>query len=311
MVEILINPTKFKDIYIECLNKCFENWGGFDNYNWTFTRECGSDKADIIVLKKNGDILAGSAITYRMANINNELVKVGIMTASWTLPEARGQGCFAGIVEESLKLTSDNNTALLLSFGTGTNASFRGLKRAGAEFVPLYYMESECKEEIQNCNKVLVTLSKKDIAIKEIYNSFIERQKGFSHFVYSYEQWYSQYISRPSNIIVLSISSTGYAIMQEFSDFFRIIFLIVEDRKDYKTTLSSLMNMSHSLGKKLQYFTMDTSVKSICDKLGFNTILSFMGALTSKAKIDEISLDSIEYSKFQIVPWYLQSGDRM
>ncbi len=121
MIDVIINPQGTEETYLKCLNQCFGDWGGMDMYKWCFDRRIGGPKADIMLLKKDGVILGGSAVTYRKALIRNSLVNVAIMTGSWTLPEARRQGCFTRIIEESLALAKGKGAALLLAFVTNKN----------------------------------------------------------------------------------------------------------------------------------------------------------------------------------------------
>src|SRR3989442_4864180 len=119
--------------YLECLNLCYGNWGDRRQYDWYFRRKPAYPDPDLIVLKIDGHTAAGSAVSYRRVVLPNDSeVDVGIMTGAWTLPQFRGRGCFARIIEESLRLTVMKGGALLLGFTTEEKGSFRQLAKAGS-----------------------------------------------------------------------------------------------------------------------------------------------------------------------------------
>jgi hypothetical protein len=69
------------------------------------------------------------------------------MTGAWTLPQFRNQGYFAGIIEESLRLTAMKGGALLLRFAVDDRSSFRQLVRAGSVLFPNSYISSSTQTE--------------------------------------------------------------------------------------------------------------------------------------------------------------------
>ena len=104
-MKIIINPKEYSDQYLFNLNKCFNCWGDKNNYDWVFNRDLDEYQSDIILINnENNQPLAGSAITYRkIVNDAGIEQQIGIMTGSWTLPEARGKGCFTKMIEVSKK----------------------------------------------------------------------------------------------------------------------------------------------------------------------------------------------------------------
>ena len=139
MIDISINPENMEGVYLECLNKCFVDWGGMETYRWCFDRRLGNRKPDIMILKKGDTILGGSAVTYRHAIINEKMAVIAIMTGSWTLPEARNQGCFTTIIDQSLILARAADAALLIAFVTRKNPSMKRLVNKGSGLFPTHY----------------------------------------------------------------------------------------------------------------------------------------------------------------------------
>ncbi len=144
MIEVDRNPAGAEAAYLEHLNTSFGRWGGMDRYRWAFERAAGGPVADCMMLREGSEVLAGSAVTYRRARVPGAGERlVGIMTGSWTLPAARGRGCFTRVIEESLAFCRERGAALLLAFVTEDNASCRRLRAAGSVMLPTEYWIAE------------------------------------------------------------------------------------------------------------------------------------------------------------------------
>jgi GNAT superfamily N-acetyltransferase len=136
------NPAAFAETYLKNLNTAFGSWGNTELYEWVFQRECGSFAPEQLILRdESNEVLAGSGVSYRRLILpNGNAMDVGIMTGSWTLPAARGRGCFTRIIEESRLLCADRGCGLLLAFVTQDNPSRRALERAGSALFPSRYV---------------------------------------------------------------------------------------------------------------------------------------------------------------------------
>ena len=64
----------------------------------------------------DGRPVAGSAVSYRRIRHGGRELLAGIMTGSWTLPEARGRGAFGQAIEESRRLVASHGGEALLAF---------------------------------------------------------------------------------------------------------------------------------------------------------------------------------------------------
>src|SRR4051812_19943519 len=124
MLTIDRNPDGIGSEYLRSLNACFPHWGDETVYNWCFERPVAGLKADQMIIRLNGSVIAGSAVSYRTIRFpHGPTALAGIMTGSWTLPEARGQGCFTRMIEESVSLAASRGCAGLLAFVTEDNPS--------------------------------------------------------------------------------------------------------------------------------------------------------------------------------------------
>ncbi len=201
VTTVHINPQGVDDEYLECLNLCFGNWGDRRIFDWYFRRKTGFPDPDLIVLKKNGQIMAGSAVTYRrVALLNGNEIGVGIMTGSWTLPHFRGRGCFTRMVKESLHLTAQKDGSLLLAFVTEDNASLRQLTKAGAALFGSSYIFSTPRTVRHKVACQLTSVAKGEAAIKSMFKQLSKGGKGYCRFSYSSERdLAAQFIHRPGD----------------------------------------------------------------------------------------------------------------
>lgn len=148
-MELYVNPADAIDT-LPCLNTCFPGWGDARSFEWAYQRQMQHQPPpDYLVLKEAGVVMAGSGISYRQVLLpNKEALTAGIMTGSWTMPGARGLGCFSRVIEESIRRTQTRGGVLLLAFVTEENASCRQLLRAGAARFPTSYLVSEAERSI-------------------------------------------------------------------------------------------------------------------------------------------------------------------
>ncbi|MBA2561940.1 MAG: hypothetical protein H0V14_03345, partial [Chitinophagaceae bacterium] len=206
MENIIINPLNYKSEYIRYLNECFAGWGQEDKYNWVFTRKVGVNSADIIIIKNEDDeVIAGSGVTYRkLETPDKDIIDIGIMTASWTLPKARRKGCFGKIISLSQELAKKKDVLYLTAFVTESNASFRRLKDAGAMLVPTYHLFSPV-EPFTVSFEFMEVENTPDI-IAEMYSRFINSSTGFTKFRYTINEFSQQYIYRTNIILLKSVN---------------------------------------------------------------------------------------------------------
>src|SRR5688572_30604053 len=109
-------------------------------FDWCFRRVMAGHRADLLEVRDGARLAAGSAVTYRNVHLaTGELVRAGIMTASFTMPFARGQKRLLQLIERSLTVSQERGCSMLLAFVTETNASRRRLQSAGATLVPSFY----------------------------------------------------------------------------------------------------------------------------------------------------------------------------
>lgn len=325
MIDIIINPKGIESIYIECLNYCFGDWGGTNVYKWCFNCQVGDLKADIMILKKDGKIIAGSAVTYRKVLFaNSSMINVGIMTGSWTLPDARGQGCFTKIIKESVALASSKDAALLLAFMTKNNASFRRLVDSGSLLFPTHYLFSSDDTPIPESDLVISPVLDIRKGVETIFERFIRYQIGFAHFIYTPKEWQSQFFNRPGEIEFLCINNIGLAVIEKKENFDRVLFMSLGEGITFKKFIKALLKRALNNRRKLFLFTTSPLWKDECVELGFNYSPGYLTALVANEKKLVKAFPGVSClvknignkiykvsSRYYMGLWDIQSGDRM
>ncbi len=322
--DIILNPKGMESTYIDYLNLSFGHWGDAALYRWCFNRRIGDLNADIMIFKQDEKVIAGSAVTYRKVLLGKSIINVGIMTGSWTLPEARGQGCFTKIIEESLSLASRKGAALLIAFLTQSNASFRRLANAGSSLFPTHYLFSGQNTPVPESGHVLSPVSDMRKGIETIFETLRKRQDGFAHFVYTVKEWESQFLERPGEIELLRIDDIGLAIVEKKGDFDRVLLLSLKEERAFSDCIKALLRRALENGRKLFLFTTSTFWKDECLKLGLGHSPGYLTALVAdeneliKIYPGVSSLPENIANEFYepVSPWYIgswdiQSGDRM
>lgn len=323
MIDVVINPENIEDLYLECLNKCFSDWGGAAMYRWCFDRRVSGKKPDIMLLKKEGAVLGGSAVTYRHAMINGVMVPVAIMTGSWTLPQARNQGCFTIMIEESLKLARNAGAALLIAFVTKTNPSMKQLMKKGSAVFPTHYLVTGQGTPRPGSPVELTAVP--DIAGCSLDISRFTVRDGPRHpyFTYSAEEWRSQFIKRPEAMEFLCMDRACVGIVEKKGLFDRLLAFAGDERHSPENILIACSARSLRNERRLFFFTASSPLKNYAVSLGFEHIPGFLTTLIANEEV--LRQTYPEAPSAPITPadiydpanpwyigeWHLTAGDRM
>jgi hypothetical protein len=325
-LQVEINPEGMDEEYLRCLNICFPHWGAQEVFDWVFRRALPPDPLpDRFVLREEGQLLAGSTVTYRTVSLpNGNTIRVGIMTGSWTLAAARGRGCFSRVIEESVRITREREGAILLAFVTHDNPSSRQLQRAGAALFPTSYLISEPQtvSEENSAQRLLTEIDEGDLKVD--MQRWAAERRGQCSFKYSFEAWSGQFVNRPWETIVVRDETGSFAVIEKHADTDRInaLYAISEERE--RGFLIDLRRQASSEGRKLFAFSMDAKFiahwkeMGLTEKPGFLTAMATDPQKLGKALETDAPRDSFDNQSLASAssPWFLdcwslQSGDRM
>jgi GNAT superfamily N-acetyltransferase len=205
----------------------FGSWGDPALFAWAFR-----DDAEILLLDDaRGRSLAGTGVTFRTLRNGK---RAAIMTGSWTLPEARGQGAFSSLVRATREIAAERD-GVMLGFVRGENPSARGLATAGAVMWPAFYCRSTAAPALP-----AVELEPLDP----------DPSLFSSSFVYTPDQWRAQFLGRPkARIECLGVGNEWAAIIESAVEFDRVH--AVSDA----AALPQLAARAHAAGRRLFWYT--------------------------------------------------------
>jgi hypothetical protein len=309
MIEVALNPQGLQATYLASLNTCFPGWGDAASYGWAFDRSTGGPPADLMIVKENGELLAGSAVTYRVLRTGTGAEgRVGIMTGSWTLPAARGRGCFTRIIEESQMLVRARSALALLAFVTEQNPSYRRLAAAGATLFPTRYLVASPATQLSSDASVeLVRPAPGDAA--RWFSRFEASRSPGAAFAYDAATWESQFLRRASDCSVADAGSLGFCIVEERPDVVRLQAVCPSTPKDRAALLHAMVAWASGRSKKVFFFAPSAGDDTDPPALFAAT----KGFLTALATDDDArdALVGAGNGLEALAPWSLQSGDRM
>jgi len=287
-MDVEINPRGLADEYLANLNASFNGWGDAARFRWIFERTAGAPATDLMVLRDGARALAGSAVSYRNAVLaNGRHERVGIMTGSWTLPAARGRGCFTRIIEESLELCRRSGAGLLLAFVTEDNASCRRLQAAGAVMVETSYWivpPSQRRSPISTTLR-LAAGTGTDV----LHRAHESRAGGGLRFTYDLHGYAGQMLQRPLTTQVLE-SDHGLAIVEHAPGTDRLLALYPVNGQG-QALVTEIGSAAHASGRTLFGFTGDAQTAAwfvpfdVAPRRGFMTIMAASGAASSQTSL--------------------------
>lgn len=269
--KVLINPENYKENYIGFLNQCFPNWGGQKHYQWAFERKIGEHTSDIILLSDEVDeIIAGSGLSFRMIKTDAGIVHdIAIFTGSWTLPNARGRGCFTQIIALFEKICEDKGVPFLTAFVTESNGSYR-------RFVDLSYYCLEAnnilsnESPFENSQKFEIQFFNNDYPV-DFYDIYTQSTQAKTAFYYNKEEFYNQYIDRTSQTAAIKIEDNWF-LVEENASTFRILFSKELNLQHIKAISNHILKNKN---KKTMFFLTDRSKIAQCEAENFNVVKGF------------------------------------
>jgi len=295
-----------RELYLSGLNTCFGQWGDAERFEWCFERDAGAGRAGLMLARLNGEVIGGSAVVYRAVRSARGVDGVvGIMCGSWTLPAARGQGCFSAIIQQSVRMVAARGAAMLLAFVTETNPSKRRLEAAGATMVPSGY----CVAELDEDSPASSGHTHEQVALSER-----EPVEGVAQFLYPASGAFAaQFTGRIEHTEVRALSGGGQAVIELTSDTERVLGLL--GVPDELAALEELRLSAASRSMKSFFYTMDDDILEAAPSRGFRVIPGFLTVMTADADACTAWLgeppEGDHPALAQLGRWSMSHGDRM
>lgn len=323
-MNIVRSPEGADAAYLASLNACFGAWGGEELYDWVFRRVVGGRTGDrFVVTDESGEWIAGSGVSWRTLTLaRGAKLDVGIMTGSWTLPAARGKGCFTRIIDESLSWARERHAGLLLAFVTVTNASYRRLEVAGSALFPTRYVFSTPETPRVASAPAVRTLPVTDALLAELEEQARALSAGRTAIAYGPGEWRGQLVDRPAQIEIVEVEGAGRAVLEVHGDTLRAQALLPRKREHGRPLLAALLAHAQAGARKLFTFSTDPeAVATDSDGLGLGGVDGFVTALVADAdalssalgeRVEEGDASPLAPGgRATIAPLFIQSGDRM
>ncbi len=288
-------------------------------FEWAFRRRIApAPMPDLLVLRGGDHLMAGSAVNYRTVSLpNGESALAGIMTGSWTLPEARGRGCFSRMIRASEELVAGHGGTMLLAFVTAKNPSRFQLEKAGATLFPTTYfasdfsLDQDAAEGSSRETGLFQVDEDLDSLLGNLWACSGSEQCGFQYA--RLEDWKVQFIRRPWATVVFGNLAGATAIVEQHAATDRLLLYRTEPG-DEVSFLKSLKTHSHEKGKKLFGFASSAMECGHFRNAGLNGQPGFLTAIGVKESGDwnapQSGFPSPEILAYPC-EWRLLAGDRM
>src|SRR5947209_745667 len=327
MTSVQINPHGIDDEYLQALNLCFGRWGDRRQYDWYFKRQTSYPETDVIVLQIDGQLAAGSAVSYRRVALKNDHeIGVGIVTGSWTLPQFRKRGCLTQIIAESAALTAQKGGALLLAFMTEDNPSARTLARAGAAMLPSYYLFSTAQTPAPSEASPLLRLAKSEQVVETLFDRLKESSKGYARFVYPQARDFcAQFVDRAGPTEVFSDGRDNFGIVEAKAetDVLQLCLAAAADEAGITTCLAGFLKHALDHGRRLFLYSTRPDIARAGAKLGLEAKAGYLTVLitdelrvqralqlqTPLAQQDSYTFARLDSPSF-LGHWNVHGGDR-
>lgn len=310
--------------YLECLNACFGRWGDEALWRWVFARDAGEGAASqMVITDASGAWIAGSGVSWRALRLaSGAVTRVGIMTGSWTLPAARGRGCFTTIIEASRERVAARGGSLLLAFVTETNASRRRLEAAGAAMLPSRYVFATPETPRLDEAPTLRQVEADEALLTALHAQLTARAAGASALALEPDAWRAQLIDRPQPVELWALDGVGHIIAELAGDSWRAQALVADTPHDEGLLLRAALGHAQRLGKQLFCFRSDDALDETIQALGLGGVTGYITALIADAdalqRAQGVASPAPDHAALAdpASPWHLgplmiQSGDRM
>lgn len=265
VVRTTINPAGLEvDACVTLLNRCFG--GGWDRrtFHWYCARSFAGEQADLLVRAQGELLLAGISLACREVRVGDAPpVKVGMLGAAATLPEARGAGHYGALLLAAIERARQRGCVALVSFATQQNGSWRGLQKLGAAVLPSAYLSS-----IEPFRAAVESRHHGPAAAGhatrfQLQRSWRRQQRWrgetgapVARFHYPcFEDWRSQFMERPSPVQVLRPAADCLALVETVQDTDRLQWLDCPPAHAARY-LRKLAEASAAAGRHFFAFTM-------------------------------------------------------
>ena len=299
-MRVLLNPDE-PEVGAEFLTRCFGARWTDGMYRWYLQRSFAGEAPDRLVLNDGARAVAGCGLVYRLLRTpDGEVQRVSVVVAACTLPEARGQGCYARVLQAAVDQSAARGCTALLGFVTADNATGRGLKRLGATAIPSAYLASRHRRG--SAGAALLRLRETKVTDDWPARAAAAAPAGFHYPDVS--AWRSQIVDRPHPVDSVRVGASCRAVVEAVGDTDRLQWL-EGDERERVAAVRTLVARAGCRGRRFFMYSTCSHETAAARRLGLTVRPGYLLALAVQA------CQTVRVREWAHLSWRVQSGDRM
>jgi len=305
-LKILLNPAGSADGDADFLARCFGTRWTQAMYRWYMQRPFLGEPPDRLILVDAERVVAGCGLAYRLLRTPDALVhRVSVVVAAATLPDERGRGYYARVLQAAAERSAVRGCTALLGFVTADNATGRGLRRLGATAVPSAYIVSPGIARFHENGLLRVCGAKVTPGWSESVGMRLRRAPLQASFHYPAPgDWRAQMVDRPCPVLALRVGTTCRALVECVGDTDRLQWLDGDARERVAAIRAIAV---HAQRRRQRFFMYSTRPDEFAAarRLGLCVRPGFMMALAPAGRHEPT------VHAWAALSWHVQSGDRL
>jgi ribosomal protein S18 acetylase RimI-like enzyme len=307
--EIRVNP---RGIVVaddaRFVSRCLGTSWSVATYRWYLRRSFAGAAPDRLILTIGDRPAAGCGLAYRFVQTpDNALHPVGVIVAAGTLPEDRGQGYYARLLQAAAQRGAAQDCVAVIGFVTATNASARGLQRLGATAIPSYYIAGDAvgPRGMPPAMSVRPARSVQHWAARTALGAANSRTAPFARFYYpDATAWRSQHLTRPNAVNLIRCGATTRALIEIVGETDRLQWL---DGQAFEriAAIGALAARARRSNRGFFMYSTSPADGAGAGRLGLRVVPGFLMALATQTRHEQT------VRSWSALPWRVQSGDRL
>jgi hypothetical protein len=306
-LSLLVNPPGTDaEVGPAFLARCFGSpWSGV-MYRWYLQRSYCGELPDRLILMEGARAVAGCGVVYRQLRTpDGEVHRVSVVVAACTLPDVRGRGCYARVLQAAVARSAVRGCAALLGFVTADNATGRGLRRLGAAAIPSSYLVSRDRAAVLRAGSLRLRDAKVTDDWPERAAARVRAPEVSAAFHYpDASAWRSQIVDRPHDVQSLRIGATCRAVIEGVGDTDRLQWLD-GDPRERPAAIRGLVERARCRRRRFFMYSTCPHEAAAARRLGLAAHSGYLMVLPLQAGHAPTVRD------WASMYWRVQSGDRM
>jgi ribosomal protein S18 acetylase RimI-like enzyme len=296
--------------YLAFLNRVFPGQWDRSAQQWYLQRAFNGRESDLLVQTEGATIVAGVGVCYRQVSLDEgPPLDVAVLCSAATLPEERGRGRYAELVQTALQCCHRNACVALLAFVTADNASGRGLLRLGARAKHGYYIAAaggaSVSRTLEPCSMRALSLDAAAAELARVRNRRVAGPRGpLARFHYAkLLDWRRQFIHRPHEVRALRLAHDSIALVESVGSTDRLQYLhCTED--GFTASIGALAAASAAATRGFFMYTLDPAQAAVARQLGLTIRDGYL-------MLQPTGQGAEAWEKLTEATWQVQSGDRV